>query len=78
MTKLILLHSYLLTNWTRRFLQNGVYCWRRVSLNKYPNRFVLGYVKYRIKGATERGASRILRTGSLDFPKIIKVAKEKV
>jgi len=48
-----------------------------VWLNKYPNRFVLGHVKDRIKGATERGASCILGTGSIDFPKIIKAAKEK-
>ncbi len=46
-------------------------------LNKYPDRFILGHVKDRIKGATERGASCILGTGSIDFPKIIKVAKEK-
>ena len=48
-----------------------------VWLNKYPNRFVLGHVKDRIKGATERGASCVLGTGSIDFPKIIKAAKEK-
>lgn len=46
-----------------------------VWLNKYPNRFVLGHVKDRIKGATERGASCILGEGSIDFPKIIKVTK---
>lgn len=46
-------------------------------LNKYPNRFRLGHLKDRIKGATERDASCILGTGSIDFPPIIKVAKQK-
>jgi sugar phosphate isomerase/epimerase len=46
-----------------------------VWLNKYPNRFLLGHVKDRIKGATERGASCILGEGSIDFPKILKVAR---
>ncbi|MGZ8511806.1 MAG: sugar phosphate isomerase/epimerase family protein [Chitinophagaceae bacterium] len=46
-----------------------------VWLNKYPNRFVLGHVKDRIKGATDRGASCILGTGSIDYPKIVKAAK---
>ena len=44
-------------------------------LKKYPNRFRLGHVKDRIKGATERGASCVLGTGSIDYPKLIKDAK---
>ena len=44
-------------------------------LIKYPNRFRLGHVKDRIKGATERGASCVLGTGSIDYPKLIKDAK---
>lgn len=44
-------------------------------LKKYPNRFQLGHVKDRIKGATERGASCVLGTGSIDYPSLIKDAK---
>ncbi len=47
-----------------------------VWLKKYPDRFTLCHVKDRIKGATERGASCILGTGSIDFPGILKVAKQ--
>jgi sugar phosphate isomerase/epimerase len=46
-------------------------------LKKYPNRFKLGHVKDRIKNATERDASCILGTGSIDYPAIVKVAKQK-
>lgn len=48
-------------------------------LNKYPNRFRLCHVKDRLKDAPadERGASCDLGTGSIDFPKILKVAEEK-
>ena len=44
-------------------------------LKKYPNRFQLGHVKDRIKGATERGASCVLGTGSIVYPSLIKDAK---
>ena len=46
---------------------------------KYPGRFKLGHVKDRLKDAPvgEHNASTILGTGSLDFPKIIKKAKDK-
>lgn len=44
-------------------------------LNKYPSRFRLGHFKDRIPGATERDASCTLGTGSIDYPKILKVAK---
>lgn len=44
-------------------------------LKKYPNRFPLGHFKDRIAGATERDASCTLGTGSIDYPKILKVAK---
>jgi sugar phosphate isomerase/epimerase len=44
-------------------------------LNKYPNRFRLGHFKDRIPDATERDASCTLGTGSIDYPKILKVAK---
>jgi sugar phosphate isomerase/epimerase len=45
-------------------------------LNKYPGRFRLGHFKDRIANATERGASCTLGTGSIDYPKILKVAKQ--
>ena len=45
-------------------------------IKKYKNRFRLGHVKDRIKGATERDASCILGQGSIDFPKILKTAKK--
>lgn len=46
---------------------------------KYPNRFKLGHVKDRIKDAPvgEHNASTVLGTGSIDFPGIIKRAKDK-
>jgi len=43
---------------------------------KYPNRFRLCHVKDRIKESTEDNASCTLGTGSLNFPKILKTAKE--
>ena len=48
-------------------------------LNKYPNRFRLCHIKDRMKTAPadERMASCDLGTGKIDFPKILKVAKEK-
>jgi len=48
-------------------------------LTKYPNRFRLCHVKDRLKdaGADIREASCDLGTGMIDFPKILKVAKEK-
>jgi len=48
-------------------------------LNKYPNRFRLCHIKDRSKTAPadERSASCDLGTGMIDFPKILKVAKEK-
>jgi len=47
-------------------------------LKKYPNRFTLCHVKDRGKQfpATESNASVDLGTGSIDFPKILKTAKE--
>ncbi len=46
-------------------------------LKKYPNRFRLCHVKDRMKNAgEEREASCDLGTGIIDFPKILKVAKE--
>lgn len=45
-------------------------------LKKYSNRFRLCHIKDRTKGATERDASCILGDGSIDYPKILKVAKE--
>lgn len=45
-------------------------------LKKYPNRFRLGHLKDRIKNATERDASCTLGTGYIDYPKLIKAAKE--
>lgn len=45
-------------------------------LKKYPNRFKLCHVKDRTKGATEAADSCTLGEGSIDFPKILKTAKE--
>ena len=47
-------------------------------LEKYPNRFRLCHVKDRMKGvsAEETSASCNLGTGQIDFPKILKVAKD--
>ncbi|HEV8079871.1 MAG TPA: sugar phosphate isomerase/epimerase [Chitinophagaceae bacterium] len=47
-------------------------------LRKYPNRFKLCHIKDRKKGAplSEREVSVNLGTGSIDFKKILKVAKE--
>ena len=47
-------------------------------LTRYPNRFRLCHVKDRMKNvaADERSASCDLGTGSIDFAKILKVAKE--
>ena len=44
-------------------------------LKKYPNRFRLCHVKDRKKGATEKDASCDLGTGSIDYPKILKSAR---
>ena len=46
-------------------------------LKKYPKRFRLCHVKDRKKGAplTERDASVVVGTGSIDYPKILKTAK---
>lgn len=48
-------------------------------LNKYPNRFRFCHVKDRLKTAatTEREASCDLGTGSIDFKKVLKTAKDK-
>lgn len=43
---------------------------------KYPNRFKLGHVKDRMKNATERDATCTLGTGIIDYPPILKSAKE--
>jgi sugar phosphate isomerase/epimerase len=47
-------------------------------LNKYPNRFRLCHVKDRKKDApaTEKNASVVVGTGSIDYPKILKTAKK--
>jgi len=47
-------------------------------LKKYPNRFRLCHVKDRMKDAPaeEHSASCVLGTGMIDYPKILKVAKE--
>ena len=45
-------------------------------LKRYPNRFRLCHIKDRIKGATERDASCDLGTGSIDFTRILKAAKQ--
>ena len=45
-------------------------------LKKYKDRFRLCHIKDRMKNTTERDASCILGEGSIDFPKIIKTAKE--
>ena len=47
-------------------------------LKKYPNRFRLGHVKDRKKGATstDKDASTDLGTGSIDYAKILKTAKK--
>jgi len=45
-------------------------------LKKYPNRFRLCHVKDRAKGATTDQASCTLGTGTIDFPAVLKVAKE--
>ena len=45
-------------------------------LKKYKNRFRLCHIKDRIKGATERDASCILGEGSIDYPKILKTARD--
>jgi sugar phosphate isomerase/epimerase len=43
---------------------------------KYPNRFVSGHVKDRKIGAVGNDASCVLGTGSIDYKKILKVAKK--
>jgi len=43
---------------------------------KYKNRFRLCHVKDRIKGSTEQAATCTLGTGSIDFPTILRSAKE--
>ncbi len=45
-------------------------------LTRYPNRFRLCHVKDRITGATDRNASCDLGTGSIDYPRILKIAAE--
>ncbi len=47
-------------------------------LQKYPNRFRLCHVKDRSKAlpATEEDASCVLGTGSIDFPKVLKIAQD--
>ena len=47
-------------------------------LNKYPRRFRLCHVKDRKKGATatEKDASVVVGTGSIDYPKILKAARK--
>jgi sugar phosphate isomerase/epimerase len=47
-------------------------------LNKYPKRFRLCHVKDRKKGATatEKDASVVVGTGSIDYVKILKTAKK--
>lgn len=45
-------------------------------LKKYPNRFRLCHVKDRTKGATEAADSCTLGEGSIDYPRILKTAKD--
>lgn len=47
-------------------------------LKKYPNRFTLSHIKDREKGAAtgEGDASATLGTGSIDYPAILKTARE--
>ena len=47
-------------------------------LKKYPKRFRLGHVKDRKKDAplTEKDASVVVGTGSIDYAKILKTAKK--
>lgn len=45
-------------------------------LKKYSGRFRLCHIKDRTKGATQKDASCILGEGSIDYPKILKTAKE--
>ena len=45
-------------------------------LKKYKNRFRLCHVKDRTKGATEAADTCTLGEGSIDYPKILKTAKE--
>jgi sugar phosphate isomerase/epimerase len=45
-------------------------------LKKYPQRFRLSHVKDRMKGTTDREVSVILGEGSINFPRILKTAKE--
>jgi sugar phosphate isomerase/epimerase len=45
-------------------------------LKKYSHRFRLCHIKDRTKGATERDASCDLGEGSIDYPKILKAAKD--
>jgi sugar phosphate isomerase/epimerase len=45
-------------------------------LKKYKNRFRLCHIKDRIKNAAEKDASCILGEGSIDFAKIVKIAKD--
>ena len=45
-------------------------------LKKYKNRFRLCHIKDRIKNTTEKDASCILGEGSIDYPKVIKTAKD--
>jgi len=45
-------------------------------LKKYPNRFRLCHVKDRMKNTEDTQASCTLGTGIIDFPSILKVAKE--
>lgn len=45
-------------------------------LKKYPNRFRLCHVKDRTKGATEEADSCTLGEGSIDYPKILRTAKD--
>ncbi|HKZ67651.1 MAG TPA: hypothetical protein VJ111_14895, partial [Chitinophagaceae bacterium] len=45
-------------------------------LKKYKNRFKLCHVKDRTKGATEAADSCTLGEGSIDYPRILKTAKE--
>jgi sugar phosphate isomerase/epimerase len=47
-----------------------------VWLKKYPNRFRLCHIKDRVKGSAKLEDTCDLGTGSIDFPKILKTAKQ--
>ena len=78
-------HDFIMTNTDPEYVDHEMDIYWVVTggadpidfLTRYPNRFRLCHVKDRIVGATEREASCDLGTGSIDFKKILTVAREK-